>query len=100
MVAFSHVESRISNRQNDYGEIARTRRARVRPFGFAGAPLHPTATAPSIASGAKHPYPLVTGHYSVHTNEEALLRGEAGYAKIAETMKLVPGQPIDRPGAR
>jgi redox-sensitive bicupin YhaK (pirin superfamily) len=48
-----------------------------------------------IASAAKHPYPLVTGYYSVHTSEEALVRGEAGYAAIANTMTLRPGQPID-----
>ena len=48
-----------------------------------------------IASGAKHPFPLVTGYYSVHTSREALVRGEAGYAAIAKTMKLKPGEPID-----
>jgi redox-sensitive bicupin YhaK (pirin superfamily) len=50
-----------------------------------------------IASAMKHPFPLVTGHYSVHTSREALVRGEAGYAAIAKTMKLRPGQPIDAP---
>jgi len=48
-----------------------------------------------IASAAKHPFPLVTGSYSVHTNRDALARGEAGYAAIARTMKLKPGQPIE-----
>jgi hypothetical protein len=48
-----------------------------------------------IASAMKHPYPLVTGYYSVHTSQEALVRGEAGYAAIAKTMSLEPGQPID-----
>lgn len=48
-----------------------------------------------IGSAAKHPYPLVTGNYSVHTSEDALVRGEAGYAEVAKTMSLVPGQPID-----
>jgi redox-sensitive bicupin YhaK (pirin superfamily) len=48
-----------------------------------------------IASAIKHPYPLVTGYYSVHTSEQALVRGEAGYAAIAKTMSLAPGQPID-----
>jgi len=47
-----------------------------------------------IASATTHPYPLVTGHYSVHTSRAALVRGEAGYAAIATTMKLKPGQPI------
>lgn len=53
------------------------------------------ATELVIASATKHPYPLITGMYSVHTNEDALERGEAGYAAIARTMKLVPGQPIE-----
>lgn len=48
-----------------------------------------------IASATKHPFPLVTGSYSVHTSTEALNRGEAGYAAIARTMTLKPGQPID-----
>jgi redox-sensitive bicupin YhaK (pirin superfamily) len=51
-----------------------------------------------IASATKHPFPLVTGHYSVHTTREALVRGEAGYAAIAKTMTLKPGQPIERRG--
>jgi hypothetical protein len=41
-------------------------------------------------------YPLVTGHYSVHTSEDALVLSEAGYAAIVKTMTLKPGQPIDR----
>jgi redox-sensitive bicupin YhaK (pirin superfamily) len=48
-----------------------------------------------IASATKHPFPLVTGYYSVHTSKEALVRGEAGYAVVAKTMKLKPGRPID-----
>lgn len=48
-----------------------------------------------LASATKHPFPLVTGDYSVHTNHEALIRGEAGYAAIAKTMTLKPGQAID-----
>jgi redox-sensitive bicupin YhaK (pirin superfamily) len=47
-----------------------------------------------IASAAKHPFPLVTGSYSVHTSQEALVRGETGYAKVVETMTLTPGKPI------
>ena len=47
-----------------------------------------------LGSATRHPYPLVTGYYSVHTSREALVRGEAGYAAIARTMKLTPGQPI------
>jgi redox-sensitive bicupin YhaK (pirin superfamily) len=48
-----------------------------------------------IASARKHPFPLVTGSYSVHTSRDALARGEAGYAEVARTMKLKPGRPID-----
>ena len=48
-----------------------------------------------VASATKHPYPLVTGRYSVHTNSDSLRTGEAGYAAIARTMKLVPGQSIN-----
>jgi redox-sensitive bicupin YhaK (pirin superfamily) len=48
-----------------------------------------------IASASRHPFPLVTGSYSVHTSSEALVRGEAGYAAIAKTMELKPGRPID-----
>lgn len=40
-----------------------------------------------IASGVKHPHPLYLGMYSVHTSEEALLSGEAGYRKIAVEKK-------------
>jgi redox-sensitive bicupin YhaK (pirin superfamily) len=47
-----------------------------------------------VASATKHPYPLVTGSYSVHTSEDALVRGEAGYAAIAKTMTLKPGKLI------
>lgn len=35
-----------------------------------------------IGSAAKHPYPLVTGYYSVHTSQAALLRGEANIATL------------------
>ena len=48
-----------------------------------------------IGSAAKHPFPLVTGSYSVHTSRAALARGEAGYAEIARTMSLRPGRPIE-----
>ncbi len=47
-----------------------------------------------LASATKHPFPLVTGSYSVHTRHDALVRGEAGYAAIAKTMKLKPGEPL------
>ena len=48
-----------------------------------------------IGSATKHPHPLITGSYSVHTSRETLARGEAGYAKVAETMTLKPGELID-----
>jgi redox-sensitive bicupin YhaK (pirin superfamily) len=44
-----------------------------------------------VGSGARHPHPLVTGMYSVHTSEEALVRGEAGIEEVATTMALAPG---------
>jgi len=50
-----------------------------------------------IASAMKHPFPLITGSYSVHTNRHALDRGEAGYASIARNMKLTPGKSIHAP---
>jgi redox-sensitive bicupin YhaK (pirin superfamily) len=64
----------------------------------AGAPIEVVAQGDVelvLGSAAKHAFPLVTGSYSVHTNREALARGEAGYAAIARTMTLKPGQPID-----
>jgi redox-sensitive bicupin YhaK (pirin superfamily) len=47
-----------------------------------------------IGSAPKHPHPLVTGYYSVHTSPEALVRGEAGIEDVASTMKLKPGVPL------
>ncbi|MBK8257917.1 MAG: pirin family protein [Polyangiaceae bacterium] len=44
-----------------------------------------------VGSAAKHPYPLVTGMYSVHTGPDALFRGEAGIKRVAKTMELTPG---------
>ena len=35
-----------------------------------------------IASAATHPHPLVTGYYSVHTNRQALVEGEANIAAL------------------
>jgi len=40
-----------------------------------------------VASAIKHPYPLVTGYYSVHTSEEALLKGETEIARIGQTLR-------------
>jgi redox-sensitive bicupin YhaK (pirin superfamily) len=47
-----------------------------------------------IGSATKHPFPLLTGFYSVHTSREALNRGEAGIEEVASTMDLTPGAPI------
>ncbi|MBL9039311.1 MAG: pirin family protein [Archangium sp.] len=44
-----------------------------------------------VDSGARHPHPLVTGMYSVHTSAAALERGEAGIEALANTMALEPG---------
>jgi redox-sensitive bicupin YhaK (pirin superfamily) len=41
-----------------------------------------------IASSARHPHPLVLGHYSVHTSAEALARGEANIAQMARTPQV------------
>ena len=40
-----------------------------------------------VASAVKHPHELVLGHYSVHTGVEALQRGEAGIARIGQTLR-------------
>jgi len=47
-----------------------------------------------IGSAVKHPHPLVTGYYSVHSSRETLDRGEAGIEKVASTMMLRPGEPL------
>lgn len=47
-----------------------------------------------IGSAVKHPRPLVTGNYSVHTSPETLVLGEAGIEEVASTMKLKPGVPL------
>jgi redox-sensitive bicupin YhaK (pirin superfamily) len=39
-----------------------------------------------LGSAVKHPYHLVTGYYSVHTNAEALRRGENNIAKIGRRL--------------
>jgi redox-sensitive bicupin YhaK (pirin superfamily) len=38
-----------------------------------------------IGSAAKHPYPLVTGQYSVHRNKAALAQGERNIADLEKT---------------
>lgn len=40
-----------------------------------------------VGSALKHPHPLVTGSYSVHTNENDLRIGEAGITKVAQRMR-------------
>ena len=50
-----------------------------------------------IASAVKHPHPLVTGSYSVHTSRGALIAGERGIDEVASTMALTPCRPL---GAR
>ena len=47
-----------------------------------------------IGSAVKHPHPLVTGNYSVHTSPETLVLGEAGIEEVASTMRLKPGVPL------
>ena len=39
-----------------------------------------------LGSAVKHPYDLVTGHYSVHTNAEALRIGENNIAEIGRRL--------------
>jgi redox-sensitive bicupin YhaK (pirin superfamily) len=39
-----------------------------------------------LGSAIKHPYNLVTGHYSVHTNVEALSQGEQNIATIGRRL--------------
>jgi len=66
-------------------------------FEEGNAPIEVTSEADAefvIASATKHPFPLVTGSYSVHTSRDTLIRGEAGYAAVAKTMKLKPGRLI------
>jgi redox-sensitive bicupin YhaK (pirin superfamily) len=40
-----------------------------------------------LGSAAKHPHPLVTGYYSVHTSQAALERGEAGIQKLGSELR-------------
>jgi redox-sensitive bicupin YhaK (pirin superfamily) len=47
-----------------------------------------------VGSGGRHPHPLVTGDYSVHTSRETLAAGEAGIERVASTMALRPFEPI------
>jgi redox-sensitive bicupin YhaK (pirin superfamily) len=50
-----------------------------------------------VGSALKHPHPLVTGDYSVHTSRETLTLGEAGIERVASAMLLRPFKPIPAP---
>lgn len=52
-----------------------------------------------VGSAVKHPYPLSIGHYSVHTNPEALQKGEARIAEIREQL-AAQGRLAAPPAAR
>lgn len=45
------------------------------------------ATSFVFGSAIKHPYPLVLGYYSVHTNRDALARGEAEIHRIGLSLR-------------
>lgn len=45
-----------------------------------------TDTGFVLGSAIKHPYDLVTGYYSVHTNEKALIEGEKNIATIGRRL--------------
>jgi redox-sensitive bicupin YhaK (pirin superfamily) len=47
-----------------------------------------------IASAVKHPHPLVTGTYSVHTSPKNLAIGEDGIRDVASSMNLTPWRPL------
>ena len=47
-----------------------------------------------IASAVKHPHPLVTGMYSVHTSPKNLMLGESGIRDVASSMSLIPWRPL------
>ncbi|MFM0097710.1 pirin family protein [Paraburkholderia nemoris] len=54
-----------------------------------GAPIElhaEQATSFVIGSAIKHPYPLVLGYYSVHTNADALAQGEAEIRRIGRDL--------------
>lgn len=40
-----------------------------------------------LGSAVKHPHPLVTGYYSVHTNKDDLKIGENGIRRVAQRLK-------------
>jgi redox-sensitive bicupin YhaK (pirin superfamily) len=40
-----------------------------------------------LGSAAKHPHPLITGYYSVHTTDDALIIGEEGIRTVEKRLK-------------
>jgi redox-sensitive bicupin YhaK (pirin superfamily) len=62
----------------------------VAVFEDSTAPLHFQAEGRAnfvLGSAAKHPHPLVLGHYSVHTSQEALDIGEAGIRLVGARLR-------------
>ncbi|MES2128020.1 MAG: pirin family protein [Pseudomonadota bacterium] len=61
-------------------------------FDGVGAPIEVTARGDTeflLGSAVRHPYPLVTGYYSVHTNVDALRRGEAEIERIGASARTL-----------
>lgn len=59
-------------------------------FEDGGEPIQVTARGATdfvIGSAARHPHPLVTGYYSVHTSADALARGEAEIDRIGALLQ-------------
>ena len=56
--------------------------------GYEAVEVHAEAkTSFVFGSAIKHPYPLVLGHYSVHTSGDALARGEAEIQRIGLSLR-------------
>jgi len=49
-----------------------------------------------FGSAVKHPHPLVTGYYSVHTSAKALEQGEAEIERIGERLRAAGRLPMAR----
>jgi hypothetical protein len=59
-------------------------------FEATDAPVSMTAEVATefvLGSAVPHPYPLVLGHYSVHTSRSALADGEAGIRAVRERLR-------------
>jgi redox-sensitive bicupin YhaK (pirin superfamily) len=56
-----------------------------------------SATGFVLGSAVKHPHQLFLGHYSVHTNADALRKGEANIALLGEELKANGRQGFDGP---